>query len=106
MYMKNKKSLLTIFQLHVFVLVLSLVGVLGYLWMSLEITRSQSEIAEIRTSYLATEKELIKNDVEDVLQYIAHQKSLAEERVKAVVKSRTGLEQFSAGQRPGYNLVA
>ncbi len=87
--MNNKKSLLTIFQLHVFVLVLSLVGVLGYLWMSLEITRSQSEIAEIRNSYLATEKELIKNDVEDVLQYIEHQKSLAKERVKAVVKSRT-----------------
>ncbi len=95
--MKNKRSLLTIFQLHVFVLVLSLVGVLGYLWMSLEITRSQSEIAEIRTSYLATEKELIKNDVEDVLQYIEHQKSLAEERVKAVVKSRTE-EAFKTAQ--------
>jgi len=87
--MKKKKSLLTLFQLHVFILVLSLVCVLGYLWMSMEIDRSRAEISKIRTSYLSSEKKQIKTDVEDVLQYIQHQKSLATTRVKKIVKSRT-----------------
>jgi len=87
--MKKKKSLLTIFQLHVFVLVLSLVCVLGYLWMSMENDRSEAEINKIRTSYLTSEKKQIKSDVQDVLQYIQHQKSLAISRVKKFVKSRT-----------------
>jgi PAS domain S-box-containing protein len=87
--MKKQRSLIRTIQLSMWLLSSVLVIVLGYLWLSEEIKRSQSHERRIRETYLTDQKETLKTEVEHVIDFISHKKAMLEKRTKKEVQART-----------------
>ena len=85
----KKNSFITIFQQHVFILIVLLIGFLGYFWINIETAMSTQHVKNIRDVYLSHEKELIKTRVEDTLNYIQYKINLAENTIKTAIKLQT-----------------
>ena len=49
----------------------------------------QSQIDNTRSIYIKSQKEIIKAQIEEAVNYVYHKKAQAEKRVKFKVKSRT-----------------
>jgi len=62
------------------------VGLVGYFWIKNEHERFKKEEVTLREEYLASQKNLIKNETEKVLDYIEHEKSQALIRLKQHIK--------------------
>lgn len=71
------------------ILYLSLVCLLVYLWVVGELNTREAEFHQVRQTYILKQKEIIRNQVEQAVHYIRHEKSLAGKRVRQTVKSRT-----------------
>lgn len=65
-------------------LVVISVGLVGYFWITDEYERFQKEKIALKEEYFASQKTLIKNQTENVIDYIAFKKSQVEERIKAL----------------------
>ena len=87
--MSKQKSLITILWMTMTSLYVILACLLVYLWVGKEFRNAQSQIDNIRKTYISSQKELIKTQVKQAVEYTRHKKSLAEERVRSEVKSRT-----------------
>ncbi len=83
------KSLTNILWISMTSLYLVLVCTLTYLWISEKLKNVQTQIADVRESYIESRKEIIKTQVNQAVSYIQYKKSLAEKRVKQRVKVRT-----------------
>ena len=70
-------------------LVIILFFLLGYLLINDEVNKFHKESVETRSRAIESQKALIKNRVEKVVDYIHYKKSLAEERLREEVKNRT-----------------
>ncbi len=70
-------------------LYLILTCTLIYLWINEELKNARAQINDIRDTYIESQKEILKNQVEQAVNYIQYKKSLAEQRVKKDVKTRT-----------------
>jgi len=85
----KKKSLIGIFQIGVCLLMTLLVFVIGSLWLKAEINDLRIQKEEIRQTYLSNRKEIIKNEVNHVLDYIEHKKEELDKRARKEVQKRT-----------------
>jgi PAS domain S-box-containing protein len=87
--MAGQKSLVNVFWASMTLLYMILVSVLAYLWVGGELKARQTEFNQIRKTYVSAQKEAIKTQVRQAIHYIEHKRSLAEQRVRQRVKSRT-----------------
>ena len=87
--MIKSKSLTNIFWIAMTFLCLVLGVILTYLWTIEEFINVQSQIEDIRKTYINAQKEIIKTRVKETVNYIHHKQSLAKERVKLEVQTRT-----------------
>jgi PAS domain S-box-containing protein len=85
----KKNSFITIFQQHVFLLIVVLTGFLGYFWINIETARSLQHIENIREVYLSHEKELIQTRIEDTINYIYYKINHTENIIKTAVRRQT-----------------
>ena len=65
------------------------VGIFAYSAINTELRRLTLYSKNIRESHLRTQKEILRDQVDHVVTYIKYKRSLAEQRVRAIVKSRT-----------------
>jgi len=70
----------------VFLVVIS-VGLVGYFWITNEYERFQNEKIALKDEYFAYQKNLIKNETENVIDYIGFKKFQVEERIKGLQRA-------------------
>jgi PAS domain S-box-containing protein len=70
----------------VFLVVIS-VGLVGYFWITNEYERFQNEKIPLKDEYFAYQKNLIKNETENVIDYIGFKKFQVEERIKGLQRA-------------------
>ncbi|WDP89498.1 MAG: cache domain-containing protein [Desulfobacter sp.] len=63
--------------------------VIVYLWIGEKILTANSQVKNIRQNYLESQKNTIRTQVKQAVEYTYHQRSLAEKRARAQAKSRT-----------------
>jgi len=83
-----KLSISRIFLIH-----MALVGVisvfsLGYLWVTSEWSRFEKEATSLRASYLESQKETLKREVNQALNFVNYMKSQTEKRLQESIKTR------------------
>jgi len=76
-----------------FLIYLVLVGIIsvssvGYLWVSSEQSKFEEEANALRTTYLESQKEAIKREVNRALAFVEYMQSQTEKRLKDSVKDR------------------
>ena len=64
-------------------------AVIVYLWAGEKILNANSQIKNIRQNYLNSQKNIIKTQVKQAVEYAYYQRSFAEKRARAGAKSRT-----------------
>jgi len=84
--MKKNDHITKTFLYCMVTLTLISVGLVGYFWIKNEHERFKKEEVTLREEYLASQKNLIKNETEKVLDYIEHEKSQALIRLKQHIK--------------------
>ncbi|MBI9088820.1 MAG: cache domain-containing protein [Desulfobacterium sp.] len=87
--MKKQKSLINVYVHSITLFSLLFVLGVGYLEVVQPLNHLKTKSAEIRKDYLASSKQTLRSEVEAVVSYIEHKNSLAQERLKSEVKSRT-----------------
>jgi len=63
--------------------------VIGYLWITSEFTKFNQESESLRKYFLDSQKLLLKNEVQRVINFIEYKKSQTETRLKQDIKNRT-----------------
>ena len=63
------------------------IGLVGYFWITNEYERFQKEKIALKEKYFTSQKNLIKNETENVIDYIAFKKSQVEERIKGLQRA-------------------
>ena len=86
--MKSKPGLITTYLYSMSLTIILFFLLVGYLLINDEFNKFHKESAETRTLAIESQKSLIKNEVEKLVDYIHYKKSLAEERVRNEVKNR------------------
>ena len=86
--MKNKPGLITTYLYSMSLIIILFFLLVGYLLINDEFKKFHKESAETRTSAIESQKTLIKNEVEKLVDYVHYKKSLAEERLRKEVKNR------------------
>jgi signal transduction histidine kinase len=87
--MKKQKSLINVYIHSLALFAMLFVVFFGSLEVVEKLHHLKAESVAIRNDYLASRKQTLRSEVESVLSYIEHKKSLAHERLKREVKSRT-----------------
>ncbi|MDA3894816.1 MAG: cache domain-containing protein [Desulfobacteraceae bacterium] len=87
--MKNNKPRLSalILKNMMFIAVLS-IGLFSILWTSNQYTDFKTEVRQLREDYIASKKNLLKFQVENVVDYIRYMKNQTEKRLKLSIKER------------------
>ncbi len=84
------KSLTNIFWITMTLLYLIFAVTIIYLWTYHEIVRAHVQINNVRQEYINSREKAAKAEVNQIIEYIHHKKSLAEMRVRNEVFSKTG----------------
>ena len=87
--MKTKYNFTKIFLYSLVIPAFVSVSLFGSFWISDEYERSKKEAAALREVYFESQKRLIQEETDKVIDYIEYKKSQAEERLKLSIKSRT-----------------
>ncbi len=87
--MKKQKSLVNVYVYSITLFSLLFVLGFGYLEAVKTLKHLKTESVEIRNDYLSSRKQTLRSEVESVVSYIEHKKSLARDRLKREVRSRT-----------------
>jgi PAS domain S-box-containing protein len=82
--MKTKYGITKTFLYSMVLLAFISVGLVGYFWITNEYERFQKEEITLKEEYIASQKFLIKNETENVIDYIAFKKSQVDERIKGL----------------------
>ena len=64
------------------------IGCVGFFWISGERARFRAEAASLRSNHLASQKKMIRNEVDRVIEYIDYQRTTTERKLKADIRSR------------------
>ncbi len=86
--MKHKAGLITTYLFSMSLIIILFFLLIGYLLINDEFKKFRKESAETRVRAIESQKALIKNEVERIVDYINYKKSLAEARLRQEVKSR------------------
>jgi len=87
--MKSRYGIARTFLYSMVILALISVGLVGYYWIMNEYERFRNEAAVLREQYFADQKNLIKHETNQVINYIKFKQSQAEAKPKQVTKHRT-----------------
>ncbi len=87
--MKSKPGLITSYLYSMSLTIILFFLLVGYLLINDEFSKFHKESAETRIHAIESQKILIKNEVDKLVDYIHYKKSLAEERLRKEVKNRT-----------------
>ena len=87
--MKSKPGLITTYLYSMSLTIILFFLLVGYLLINDEFKKFHKESTETRIHAIESQKTLIKNEVDKLVDYIHYKKSLAEERVRNEVKNRT-----------------
>ncbi len=87
--MKTKYRLTKTFLFSMVILTFISVGLVGYFWITNEYERFKNEQITLKEQYFAAQKNLIKNETDQVLDYIEFKISQAETRLKQIIRNRT-----------------
>lgn len=85
---KNHKSIIRIFLYSMFFISLISTTVIGYFWISHEFRRFEEDSEKKRTEYLESQKFLVKNEVQRVIDYIGYMRSKTDQRLKELLKEK------------------
>lgn len=85
----RNRTLIGSIQLSMYLSAAILVTVLGYLWVSEELTKSRMREQDIRESYLKDQQIMLQSAVENAVDYVNYKRTLLKERVKNEVRKRT-----------------
>ena len=86
--MFKKKSIAGTYFISSFIVLLLLFASLAYFWIYQEHKRFTTESRKLRSDFIESKRQFIKNEVDKVVDYITYKKSQTEERVKQQIKSR------------------
>ena len=87
--MKRKPGLMSSYLYSMTSIIVIFFLIIGALLISDEFKKFHQESKIIRNQAISEQRELIKNEVEQVVDYINYKKSLAEKRLRNLVKNRT-----------------
>jgi len=87
--MKTKYNVTRVFLYSLVIPAFLSVCLFGSLWISTEYERFKKEAETLQEVYFDTQKNLIKEETDKVIDYIEYKKSQAEERLKQTIKGRT-----------------
>ncbi|MCF6245739.1 MAG: cache domain-containing protein [Desulfobacula sp.] len=87
--MTKPRQLTSILWISMISLCVIIVCLMVYLWIGDEIRNAQFQIDNIRQTYIDSQKQMIKTQVKKAVDYVRHEQSLIEKRVRSEVKSRT-----------------
>jgi PAS domain S-box-containing protein len=80
--MKTNYSITNTFLYSMVILAIVSVGLVGYFWITNEYERFKKEKITLKEAYFASQKNLIKNETENVIDYIAFKKSQVTEKMR------------------------
>lgn len=86
--MKAVKSLHQTFLFSLFTVILLCVGLIGYVWISYEFRQFHKESSHLKSTFIQSQKALVKNEVDHVVSYIDHQRNQTEKQLKESIQSR------------------
>lgn len=86
--MNKNRSITGLSFTSTFLISLSLLLFIGYLWYESEQRAMESSFAAFKMEYLESQRENIRRDVDKAVDYIAYNKSLTEYRVRQEIKMR------------------
>ena len=89
MTITKSKSLTGLIRLSISFVFFVMAGFIAYLWVADEIKTTRAAIASLRTDYIDAQKETIKTQVRQAVEYVWYKKSSTEKRVRKEVKART-----------------
>jgi PAS domain S-box-containing protein len=89
MQMKTKHGITETFLYSMVILAVISVALVGYFWIMNEHERFKKEETTLREEYVAAQESLIKNETEQVLDYVEFKISQAETRLKQIIRNRT-----------------
>ena len=87
--MFERRSITGLSFFSTFAISFALLVLLGFIWVYFEYNAVQSDFEAFREAYIAGQKQLIKKEVDNVLDYIAYSKSLTE-KTRPRTKSKSG----------------
>ncbi len=86
--MFERRSITGLSFISTFAISFALLVLLGFIWIYFEYNAIQSDFEAFREAYIAGQKQLIKKEVDNVLDYIVYSRSLTEKRVREDIKKR------------------
>ncbi len=87
--MNTKYGITKTFLYSMVILTIISVSLVGYFWIVNEYERFKKEEVTLREEYVKTQKDLIQNETDKVIDYIEYKKSQAETRLKQIIRNRT-----------------
>jgi two-component system cell cycle sensor histidine kinase/response regulator CckA len=85
---KSNKSIIRIFLLSLLFISFMSTAVIGYLWVSNEFQRFEEDSETMRREYIDSQKALIKDEIEKVIDYIQYSRSKTDELLRQLLKER------------------
>jgi len=86
--MRHFKSIIGLTFISSFLLSGILLLVLGYLWFQTEKRSMEKGYSAFETEHIASQKEIIRNEVQNAIDFISYSQSLTEKRVQGDIRSR------------------
>lgn len=86
--MRTDNSIVHTFTLYVTVAACCAIMLLGYFWISQEVSLFRSESRKIRYEYMESRKFLVQNEVRKVIDYVHYMRSQRETRLKDSIRAR------------------
>jgi hypothetical protein len=87
--MKTKYGITETFLYSMVILAVGSVVLVGYFWIRNEYDRFKKEEITLREEYIDGQKSLIKNETNQVIDYVEFKISQAETRLKQTIRNRT-----------------
>jgi PAS domain S-box-containing protein len=85
---RENKSIFRTFMFHMLAISCFSVVVAGYFWISQEYASFHAESKELRENYLESQRDMIRNEVQKVVDYVDYMRSLREKRLKDSIRER------------------
>lgn len=85
---KSNKSIIRIFLYSMIFISFISTAIIGYLWISHEFRRFEKDSEKMRTEYIESQKGLVKNEVQRVVDYIGYMRSRTDRRLKELLKEK------------------
>lgn len=85
---KSNKSVIRIFLYSMIFISFISTAIIGYLWISHEFRRFEQDSEKMRKEYIESQKLLVKNEVQGVVDYIDYMRSKTDQRLKELLRER------------------